>query len=108
MRLRREKQEKSKKIACVYLTDEKNQVLFTGKIEDICIAEEMVIELSIAYFNDPSPCYIHRGAVLSRVFLELEEALPEQGQLRVEELPEHLRRCIAHYGASAISRAREV
>ncbi|MEG2375023.1 MAG: hypothetical protein RSB43_11560, partial [Niameybacter sp.] len=34
---------------------------------EIPIKEAIIIEKSIQFFNDPEPCYIHRGAVYMRI-----------------------------------------
>lgn len=37
------------------------------------IKEEFIVKKSMEYFNDPEPCFIHRGAVFTRILAELDE-----------------------------------
>ena len=53
-----------------------NEPLYDGPLTALRLTDETVVTLSIHFFNDPEPCEIHRGAVRSRVYTELEEALP--------------------------------
>ena len=47
-------------------------VLYDGLWNDLPLAEEVIIEKSIEFFNDREPCAIHRGAVQLRLLSELE------------------------------------
>jgi len=49
-------------------------ILFNGSLMDLPIKEEWVIKKSIEFFNDPAPCYIHRGAVTVRLLNEIWES----------------------------------
>lgn len=40
-------------------------------IGEIPIKEEIIIAKSIQFFDDPEPCYIHRGAVVVRLNEEI-------------------------------------
>lgn len=51
-----------------------NGLLYEGKLEELPLREEVILEKSEAFFHDPDPCYIHRGAVSIRLYLELEAA----------------------------------
>ena len=42
----------------------KNKICSLGEIP---IKEAVIIAKSIDFFNDPAPCYIHRGAVVMRL-----------------------------------------
>lgn len=52
-----------------------DKLLFQGLWNDIPLDENIIIQRSIDFFNDPTPCYIHRTAVRVRILAELEEAL---------------------------------
>ncbi len=50
----------------------KNTELYSGPLAEIPLCESLIIETSTRFFNDPNPCYIHRGAVRVRLTAELE------------------------------------
>ncbi|MGB8455733.1 MAG: hypothetical protein WCD89_25875 [Anaerocolumna sp.] len=52
-----------------------NCLIYQGRWDDLPLLEELIIEKSIAFFNDPEPCYIHRDAVRVRLLAELEAEL---------------------------------
>ena len=54
-------------------------VLYEGLLKDIPIREEVLIEKSICFFEDPEPCFIHRNAVRVRLTEELHQELLSQG-----------------------------
>lgn len=54
------------------------QVLYEGKLEGLPLREEIILAKSEEFFNDPAPCYIHRGAVSIRLYLELEKAAAQK------------------------------
>ncbi len=49
--------------------------LYKGPLTGLRLTDETIVSLSVHFFNDPEPCEIHRSAVLSRVFTEIEAAL---------------------------------
>jgi hypothetical protein len=53
------------------------------------ISESTIIAKSIDFFNDPEPCFIHRSAVMMRIYLEIEEYIKETGNesICLEEIP---------------------
>ncbi|MBQ7839766.1 MAG: hypothetical protein IJ390_04670 [Lachnospiraceae bacterium] len=51
------------------------KVLYEGKLEELPLREDVILAKSEEFFHDPNPCYIHRGAVSIRLYLELEQAL---------------------------------
>ena len=51
-------------------------VLYDGLWDNLPITEEVIIEKSIEFFNDPEPCAIHRGAVQIRLLAELDTLTP--------------------------------
>lgn len=52
-----------------------DQVLYEDLLKDIPIKEEIIIKKSIYFFDDPDPCFIHRGAVQVRLTEELHQEL---------------------------------
>lgn len=52
-------------------------VLYDGLWDNLPITEEVIIEKSIEFFNDPEPCAIHRGAVQIRLLAELDALISD-------------------------------
>lgn len=50
-------------------------LLYQGRWDELPLEEDVIIEMSIAFFRDSEPCYIHRDAVRVRLLSELEETL---------------------------------
>ena len=67
------KKEKTKKIYIAIYNDD--CVIYKGRWNDLPLSENIIIEKSIYFFNDPEPCYIHRDAVRVRLLAELEANL---------------------------------
>lgn len=61
--------------ASLTVWSESGEVLYDGRLTGLVLRDETIKRLSLHFFNDPEPCKIHRSAVLSRVFAELEAAL---------------------------------
>lgn len=63
--------------------------VFRAPLIEIPLKEETIIQKSIQFFDDPEPCYIHRGAVVTRLADEMAQACEESGgKLSGETLPE--------------------
>ena len=59
-----------------YLTVIQNEtILYEGLWDELPLAEGVIIEKSIEFFDDREPCAIHRGAVHVRLLAELEQIL---------------------------------
>lgn len=50
-------------------------LIYEGKLEELPLREEIILAKSEEFFHDPNPCYIHRGAVSIRLYMELEMAI---------------------------------
>lgn len=61
--------------------------IYTGRWDDLPLSETIIIQKSIEFFDDPTPCYIHRDAVRIRLILELESLL---GDSSPESFPKWL------------------
>lgn len=48
-----------------------HQELYNGLLKDLPLKEEVIIQSSIRFFNDPEPCHIHRNAVSLRLTEEI-------------------------------------
>ncbi len=66
------------------------EVLLNSKTFCLPLKEQIIIEKSSEFFNDPDPCYIHRSAVTNRLYFELEKTaqklLPEE-KVAIDALP---------------------
>lgn len=56
---------------CILFDKDKN-IIFSGVYHDIPLKDNVIIEKSIELFNDPNPCFIHRGAIMVRMCCEIE------------------------------------
>lgn len=59
-----------------------DRLLYDGNLKDLPLKESVIIEKSIYFFDDPEPCYIHRGAVQARLTEELRRELQDAGDSR--------------------------
>ncbi len=66
---------KKKSLMYMRVLDQGGAILFEGLPTNLPFPEEVIIQKSIHYFNDPHPCYIHRGAVIMRLAAEMQQAL---------------------------------
>ena len=86
----------------IIIYDKEDMVIFKGRIIALNLKEELIINMSIEYFNDPSPCFIHRSAVMKRLFVELEDYLEsssDQGksEWKMDEIPENIKNILSAY-----------
>ncbi len=59
-----------------YLIVTQNEaLLYEGFWDELPLAEKVIIEKSIEFFDDREPCVIHRTAVHVRLMAELEQLL---------------------------------
>ena len=65
------KKKKQENEICVRLGEHE---VYRGTLTDLPLKEEIILEKSEEFFNDPNPCFIHRSAVRVRLLAELEEA----------------------------------
>ena len=84
--------------ARLQLREAEGSVIYDGRIDRMIIAESHVIELSVQFYNDPEPCFIHRGAVLSRIFGEIEAALDEEWRA-IDQLNASIKKHLSMYAA---------
>lgn len=74
--------------------DNEGKTLFCDELNALEIPESLILSLSKEFFNDPNPCEIHRSAVMTRVFMEFEEALKVGERRETWTLPKRLRECL--------------
>lgn len=92
---------KTKKQRCI-LYDARNQRVFEGSPEDLTFPENELVALSIEYFNDPDPCYIHLGAVSNILLLRLKDFFQTPGDYEKQALPEDIQRYLGYYDFTRI------
>lgn len=80
-----------RKAVCIELYDVHSAPLRRCPIAEFPLPEEIVLMLSVRYFNDPEPCEIHRAAVQKRAMLELTEVCGTSGPVALEALPAEMR-----------------
>jgi hypothetical protein len=78
------------------LLDNNSKEVFRGKLTALPLSEHSIISLSIKFYDDDSPCFIHRSAVMKKMFVEIEDYFKEglkigKEQWTEEELPENIR-----------------
>lgn len=79
------------------LLDSNSKEVFRGKLTALPLSEDSIINLSIKFYDDDSPCFIHRSAVMKKMFVEIEDYFKEGLKSRKEEwtweeLPESIRK----------------
>lgn len=93
---------KKKNQPVLRLCDSLGRVLFCGEIMDLEFSEELIIRKSVEFFNDPEPCFIHRGAVIIRMQEEVCQSIREAGgQADAPQLPAEIQECFRRYSGTA-------
>ena len=66
---------KQKSLMYIRILDRSGAILYEGLPAGLPFPEEVILRKCLLYFNDPEPCYIHRGAVILRLAAEMQQAL---------------------------------
>ena len=78
--------------------------VFRAPLLELPLKEEVIIEKSIQFFDDPEPCYIHRGAVVARLADEIAQTAEKAGgRLEGEFLSQEFCRWITFDAIESIS-----
>jgi hypothetical protein len=85
------------------LLDSNSKEVFRGKLTALPLSEDSIINLSIKFYDDDSPCFIHRSAVMKKMFVEIEDYFKEglkrgKEQWTWEEMPENVRAYLNNEG----------
>ena len=76
----------------IQVLDAQGKLLAAAPLHFFVPPENVILDLSMEFFQDPQPCMIHRSAVLCRIYVELEEELEKRnGSLRLEEMSPSVR-----------------
>jgi hypothetical protein len=62
----------------ITLFDKNGHILFSDKLKKFRLSESLIIMKSMEFFSDPSPCFIHRSAVMNRLYMEIEEFIKKE------------------------------
>ena len=84
----------------LHLLDADGHLLQTLALAELKLPEDVVLELSELYFNDPEPCHIHRAAVHKRAVMELMERCPAGERVPIATLTAIQQRCFSGTGAA--------
>jgi len=79
--------------------DSKGNVVLEKKLTSLPLKEEVVINKSVEFFDDPEPCMIHRSAVMKRLYMEIDDFLNDalrkgRKQLSLEHIPDSIKKYI--------------
>ena len=90
------KRKREKKIERVLCICKNGCYLYHGSVLELPIADDQVIAGSIKFYDDPEPCMIHRSAVVSRYYMEIEAWLDDTGYesgspVELDDIPEAIR-----------------
>ena len=47
-----------------------SRLIYDGLLKDLPLKEEIILQKSVEFFDDPDPCHIHRSAVRVRLVAE--------------------------------------
>lgn len=81
----------------ILVKDGAGGICYQGRPEEMRFPEAVILRLSIDFFDDPSPCFIHRSAVIARIAEELRAGIPAGELCRVFALPDPLPGYFAGY-----------
>ena len=70
----------------IKIIDRDNCILFEGNLYKLPVADSIVIRKSIEYFNDSEPCFLHKSAVIKRLYYEIEDFFDEKDNMGIREI----------------------
>lgn len=87
----------------IKITDNDNCTLYEGNLYKLPVAENIIIEQSIEYFNDSEPCFLHKSAVTKKIYYEIEDFFQEKEnigvrKIKLDEFPLILQRILENIG----------
>lgn len=91
----------------VSLRDEQGENVYEDILERLSFSEDCVIALSIEFYNDPSPCEIHRSAVILRAIEEIKLACQAPEYIQIETLSDRIKRMLNAYPQARSIRVQE-
>jgi hypothetical protein len=83
-------------------------MVFDGPLNELRFSEHLVIAKSIFFFHDKEPCFIHRSAVMARLFAELGLIIKQDVDIPVEELEKTCPGYFDEYPGAALIRRKRV
>ncbi len=93
---------KRKKKAAVRLTmwNANGEIVYDDRLENLRLPNEVILSMSVEFFDDPEPCQIHRGACMARAFAEIEMTCTDR--CAICELPDEIQRFFGLYRADTL------
>jgi len=88
---------------CSVCVNHEGRLLYKGAINELPVSETILIAKSIEFYSDPEPCFIHRSAVLARLYGEFEQWLgatygaSEEYNIELSEVPMHISKYFFNY-----------
>lgn len=102
------KAKKKRKRPILTILGSQGEEIFKGELYSIHIPKEVIVDMSIEFFDDPEPCEIHSSAVLSRAFSEVLKVLEEREVVKLSFLSSRVQRYFKAYkGAYELRLKRE-
>jgi len=85
-----------RRLSTIRFVDNTDAVLLERKLISLPLKEDVIINKSIEFFNDPEPCMIHRSAVMKRFFVEFESYFEDMirndiVEINISNLPSSLK-----------------
>ena len=65
----------------IKIIDNDNCILYEGNLYRLPVAESIIIEKSIEYFNDSEPCFLHKSAVTKKIYYEIEDFFQQKDNI---------------------------
>ena len=98
-----------KKTPRLYLTlsDASGRELFHDRLERLMLPNAELIRLSTEYFDDPTPCEIHRSAAAVRAFEELKQSLKGKERTEIARMASEVRGYLGAYPQAAWALMKE-
>ena len=87
----------------IKIIDNDNCILYEGNLYRLPVAESIIIEKSIEYFNDSEPCFLHKSAVTKKIYYEIEDFFQQKDnigarEIKLDEFPLILQRLLDNIG----------
>lgn len=88
---------KRKAVWMASLLDAEGESLYLAPVDRLRFEEPVVVALSVEFFDDPSPCEIHRSAVVLRAIEEIRSACAGQEHRPVAGLSPRVQGLLSAY-----------
>lgn len=98
---------KKKGLPWIQMLNAEGTVLFSGESMELVFPEALILKMSVRFFSDPAPCFIHRSAVIIRLQEEICALLTEAGKtgraaLEISKLDPEIQAYFGAYPGAAL------